>query len=110
MRQVANWLADAPTPGPPRGNHLFKYKKHKSYTFSTAGNVCNVPTVGALGEHLASLLWSDGDPLADRATNELLHGVFIYAFQLQVAVFFVTLQYTLAFKKANYAMTDSVDE
>jgi hypothetical protein len=40
----------------------------------------------------------------------LLHGIFIHAFQLQVAVFCVTLQYTLAFKKAGYAVADSVDE
>jgi hypothetical protein len=38
----------------------------------------------------------------------LLHGVFIHAFQLQVAVFFVTLQYTLALKKASYAVADGV--
>ena len=40
----------------------------------------------------------------------MLHGVFIHAFQLQVAVFLVTLQYTLAFKKAGYAVADSVDK
>jgi len=56
------------------------------------------------------LLWPHGDPVTDRATNELLHGVFIHAFQLQVAVFLVTLQYTLAFKKPGYAVADSVDE
>jgi len=36
------------------------------------------------------------------------HGVFIHAFQLQVAVFFVTLQYSLTFKKLGYAVTDGV--
>jgi hypothetical protein len=40
----------------------------------------------------------------------LLHGVFIHEFQLQVAVFCVTLQYTLAFKNAGYTVADSVDE
>jgi hypothetical protein len=59
---------------------------------------------------LKRLLWPHGDPVTDRATNELLHGVFIHAFQLQVAVFCGTLQYTLAFKKAGYAVADSVDE
>jgi hypothetical protein len=36
----------------------------------------------------------------------LLHGVSIHTFQLQVTIFCVTLQYTLAFKK----VADSVDE
>jgi hypothetical protein len=36
--------------------------------------------------------------------NELLHGVFIHTIQLQVAVFCVTFQYTLAFRKAGYAL------
>ena len=77
---------------------------------STPGKVCSVPTVGAIGEHLAPLLWPHGDPLTDRATNELLHGVFVHAFQLQVAVFFNLLQYALTFKKLGYAVTDGVDK
>ncbi|MCP3954343.1 MAG: hypothetical protein GY697_19320 [Desulfobacterales bacterium] len=48
-------------------------------------------------EHLASLLGPHRDPITDRASNELLHRIFIHAIQLQVAVFFVAFKYALTF-------------
>ena len=67
-----------------------------------------MPTVGSLGEYLAPLLWTYGDPVADRASNELLHGIFIDAIQLQVAVLYITFEYTLAIKITDYTVTDCV--
>jgi hypothetical protein len=38
------------------------------------------------------LLGSDGNAVADRATQYLLHGVFVLSFQIQVAVFRISLK------------------
>ena len=77
---------------------------------STAGSVCRVPTVGALGEHFAPLLWPHCNSIANRAPDRLLHRIFIDAIQLQVAVFYVTLQNTLTFEKLGYTVTDRVNQ
>ncbi len=64
-----------------------------------------MPTVGALGEHLASLLWSDRDAVAYRATQHLLHRVFI-TLQIEVTVFFISFNNPLALQKTGNPMAD----
>jgi len=39
-----------------------------------------------------AMLWSDGNAVADRAAQYLLHRVFVALFQVQVTIFFVALQ------------------
>jgi hypothetical protein len=47
-------------------------------------------------EYLAPLLWPHGNAITDRAPQYLLHGVLIRIIQIQVTVFFITLEDALA--------------
>ena len=66
---------------------------------SRDGMVCSVPTVGALGEHLAPLLQTDGNAVTDRATQYLPHRVFVTLFQVQITVFFIAFEDALSLQK-----------
>jgi hypothetical protein len=57
---------------------------------SSGGRLCNVPTVGALGEHLAALVGPDGDAVGDRMPVQLLHRLVIRGFQRQIVVFLIS--------------------
>ena len=77
---------------------------------SQDGMVCSVPTVGALGEHPAPLLRTDGYPVTDRATQYLLHRVFVALFQVQVTVFFIALKDSLSLQKSSNPVADRMHQ
>ena len=71
--------------------------------------VCRVPTVGALGEHLAVFLWPDSYPVSDRVAVNVLKRILIEALQIQVTVALVPLQNPLSFQKTGHPLTDDLE-
>jgi len=61
---------------------------------------------GLQREHLTPLLRPDGYPIADRATQYLSHRVFVALFQVQVTVFFISLNNPLTLQKIGYPVAD----
>jgi hypothetical protein len=52
--------------------------------------------------------WDDGDTVADRATQYLLHRVFLTLLQVQVTVFFIPFEDSLAIQKSRKPGADSM--
>jgi hypothetical protein len=53
-------------------------------------------------KYLLTLLWPYGNTVGNRVSQQLLHGIFFHTVQLQVAVFLVSFQETLAFQVCGY--------
>ncbi|PUB81166.1 MAG: hypothetical protein DBP02_19075 [gamma proteobacterium symbiont of Ctena orbiculata] len=60
-------------------------------------------------EHLAPLLWSDGNAVADRTTQYLLHWIFI-TLQVQVTVFFIAFQDSFSFQESGNPAVDRMHQ
>ena len=57
---------------------------------SIAGSVCKVPTVGALGEHLAARIRAGGYAISDGMPNDGVHWPIMFWWQVQVGVLGIT--------------------
>ena len=69
-----------------------------------------MPTVGTLGEDFTTLLRTHGNTVGNGMPAQLIHRVFICAFQRQIAVLGILFQQALAFQIPGQTVRDGVDE
>ena len=55
-------------------------------------------------------LWSDGNAVADRAAQYLLHGVLVALFHVQVTVFLIAFQDSFALQKPGNPVADRMHQ
>ncbi|ODJ86376.1 hypothetical protein CODIS_34360 [Candidatus Thiodiazotropha endolucinida] len=65
---------------------------------------------GLQREHFTSLLRPDGDTVADRTAQFLLHRIFVALFQVQVTVFFIPLQDAFTLQKSGHTVADRMHQ
>jgi hypothetical protein len=101
------WCASVDTPACSEKPASFATRSEPLGLSSSGGNVCNVPTVGALGEDFPALLRAQRNAVGDRMPLQLHHRVVVIRLQRQVAALSIALEESSFLQESGYTVTDA---